>query len=153
MKKWYVLCGLVLLIDRLSKAWAREWLLPVSSLPLLPGVARFTFGRNTGAAFSIGAGSGWAIPLLSALLILLALILHLRRGFPALARGGFLLIAAGGMSNLMDRLLYGYVVDFIELEFMSFALFNLADVAVCTGAGLAFIGILRKGQREDAVDR
>lgn len=153
MKKWYVLCGLVVLMDRLSKAWAREWLMPVGSLPLWPGVAACTFGRNTGAAFSIGAGSRWAIPLLSVLLILLALVLHLRQNLPVLARGGFILIASGGMSNLMDRLFYGYVVDFIELEFISFALFNLADAAVCTGAGLALIGILRKEKNGDALDR
>ena len=61
---------------------------------------------------------------------------------PKLMRTGFWMIVGGGLGNLLDRLIYGSVTDFLELEFAHFAIFNVADVFVCLGAALAATGIL-----------
>ena len=58
---------------------------------------------------------------------------------------------AGGIGNLYDRIVYGYVVDFIRLDFINFAIFNPADVFICLGAGIAAISMLlsdMKGKKE-----
>ena len=61
---------------------------------------------------------------------------------PPLLRAGLWLIAGGGLGNLYDRLATGGVSDFIELAFVRFAVFNVADVCVCLGAALAVIGAI-----------
>ena len=60
---------------------------------------------------------------------------------PTLERAGLWLIAGGGLGNLWDRLAYGFVIDFIRLDFVRFAVFNPADVFVCVGAGLVVLSV------------
>ena len=62
------------------------------------------------------------------------------------------MVAAGGAGNLIDRITIGYVIDFIELTFMRFAVFNAADICVSVGAALAAFGILWKGESAGGVD-
>ena len=146
MKRWVAASALVLALDRLSKCWAQEVLSARASLPLWPGVVGFTYARNTGMAFSLGHQAGWLVPALTGAMVLAVLVIFFRaKGYSSLTRGALLLVAAGGLGNLADRLMYGYVVDFIELQFMRFAIFNLADVAICLGAALAALGLLKKG--------
>ena len=63
---------------------------------------------------------------------------------PTLVRTGLWLIAGGGLGNLYDRLTTGSVSDFIELAFVRFAVFNVADVCICVGAGLVLLSALRE---------
>ena len=143
MKKWCALAGFSLILDRLTKLWAQYALAPRGGAPLWPGVLGLRYARNTGVAFSLGAGLAWLIPAATACLALAVLVIAWRgKGWPRPARGGLLLIAAGGVGNLLDRLIYGYVVDFIELQFVTFPIFNLADVAICLGALCAAMAML-----------
>lgn len=146
MKRWVVASALLLVLDRLSKGWAQSVLSVQGSRAFWPGVVGFTYARNTGMAFSLGRQAGWLVPALTAVMVLAVLVIFLRaRGYSGMTRGALLLVAAGGLGNLADRLIYGYVVDFIELQFMRFAIFNLADVGICLGAALAALGLLKKG--------
>lgn len=135
-------------IDRASKAAALRFLAPNGVQTAIDGVVSWAFVKNTGAAFGIMAGS-WLLPLLTAALMagLLAWLLrHPEAG--SLLRCGVWLIIGGGLGNLYDRLAYGYVVDFIRLDFVNFAVFNLADVFVCLGAGLAVLSVLISERRK-----
>ena len=79
-------------------------------------------------------------------LILCAALLFVLFRFPQMqktARAGLWLVFAGGLSNLYDRLRYGYVIDFLEFDFIRFPVFNVADVCVVLGCVLAFIALLR----------
>ncbi len=144
MKKWCILPCIALALDRFAKAWAQCALAPHGSAVLWPGVLGLRYARNTGVAFSLGANLPWLIPALTAALCLAVLAFAWRaKAYPPPARGGLLLIAAGGLSNLADRLIYGYVVDFIQLLFVHFAIFNLADVMICAGAALTALTLLR----------
>ena len=132
---------LVIAADRLTKAWSVASLRGRGSVPALPGLLNWRYAENTGAAFSALSGQTWLLSLLT--LVLIAAVvgyLLLRRGQPVPLRLGLWLVAAGGLSNLYDRLVYGYVVDFIEFAFVRFAVFNLADVGICQGTGLAVLG-------------
>ena len=141
--------------DRVTKAlalarWeARNPFLSVTFDPLIPGVLNLTLARNTGVAFSGLAGGGAAVIALTALLIAgLLFYLLARPNAPRLSRAGLWLIVGGGLGNLYDRLRFGYVIDFIELAFVRFAVFNVADVCVCLGAALTFLGVMLSEGRE-----
>lgn len=135
---WIALLALGL--DQLTKAMVRR--LPGGQV-LIPGILRCRPVRNAGMAFSMLSGHTWLLTGLTALILLaLALWLILRPDEPPLMRTGFWMILGGGLGNLIDRLLYGTVTDFLSLEFVRFAIFNVADVFVCIGAGLAALGLL-----------
>lgn len=135
-------------LDRLTKLWAERRLsrLPGGASEALPGIFRFRYAQNTGVAFSMLSGGRWLIVALNALLIL-ALIAYFFFGkFKGrLFRIGLCMIVAGGIGNLIDRVVLGYVIDFIEPTFMRFAVFNLADACVTVGAFLCALDLARKG--------
>jgi len=109
---------------------------------LIPHVLGLQYTRNTGISFSLFGDSPAAMRAVSAItaLVLLTGAVLLLSGK---LRGGYLAgavpVLAGGAGNLVDRLLHGYVVDYLELLFMRFAIFNFADVLITCGvAWLAF---------------
>lgn len=134
-----------LVIDRITKFWAANWLIvqDKGSAPCWPGVFGFVYAENTGMAFSFLSGSTAFLAAFSLILVLgvSAYTLLAKEMSPALA-AGLSFIAAGGAGNLWDRLFYGYVIDFIHLEFMRFAIFNIADICVCCGAALVICILL-----------
>ena len=110
---------------------------------LIPGVMRIHPVDNTGMAFSMLADRPWLLTGLTALMLLgLTTYLLTHPEDPPMARTGLWLIVGGGAGNLADRLTRGAVIDFLEPVFVRFAVFNVADVWVCTGAALAALGFL-----------
>ena len=144
---WWLVAA-VIGLDQLSKALvrrtagAREW---------LPGILRCRPVRNSGVAFSMLSGRPWLLCVLTGLVLgALAAWLIARPDEPPLVRTGFLLVLGGGLGNLIDRVIFGYVNDFLDLEFMRFAIFNVADVFVCVGAALAMLGmLLAEGRKKE----
>ena len=138
---WWIAL-LAALADRLTKLMAAR--LPRGVTPLIPGVVNLRPVRNRGMAFSMLSGQSLALTLLTAALIAgIVVWLLLRHDAPKLMRAGLWLIAGGGLGNLYDRLTLGSVSDFIELAFVRFAVFNVADVCICVGAGLVLLGVMR----------
>ncbi len=143
---WWIAL-LAALADRLTKAAARAASGPGA---LIPGILNLRPVENRGAAFSMLWGQSLALTLLTALLIagvvgwLLA-----RPGASRLARAGLWLIVGGGLGNLYDRLAAGGVTDFLDLAFVRFAVFNVADVCICAGAALVVLGEWRKGKAKE----
>ena len=107
-------------IDQAIKLWATNVLQPIGAMPLIPHVVELRFVLNPGMAFSLLSGK--------------QLFLISRGRY--LQQAALLLILAGGIGNLIDRVLNGEVVDYINLLFMQFAVFNFADICVCVGVGL-----------------
>lgn len=140
-RRWIVsgtLCALLLGLDRMSKAWASNVLraLPGGEMSAVPGLFSLHYVENTGAAFGMLSGMRLVNALLTmALLAALAVFLwRMRREKGFLISGA--IVMAGGFSHLYDRLLGQNIVDFIELEFIRFPIFNVADICICTGAVL-----------------
>lgn len=129
--------ALTLLADQISKRFLQD-----ASGPLIPGLVSLRGARNTGAAFSLLSHLPWLTPLLSGLVIA-GLICFLIRKRPAGLTGFALALVLGGaLGNLTDRLRLGYVIDFLQLDFISFPIFNLADVAITAGCALLIARIL-----------
>jgi len=124
-----------LIVDRITKVWAAGG---IEAGEFIPGIVGFRYARNTGVAFSFLSGMPWLVNALTVLLLAAIIALLLAdKGLSRWTRLGMWLIVAGGLGNLYDRFAYGYVVDFIELLFVDFAIFNVADICICCGAAIA----------------
>lgn len=131
-------------IDRAAKQLVMALYAPRGVKNVIPGVLSWAYTENRGAAFSMLSGRGIFLIALSAVLVAALTIYLLRR--PEAKGGlryGFWMIIAGGIGNLYDRIAYGFVVDFIRLDFVNFAIFNPADVFICLGAAFAAISMLK----------
>ena len=145
---WWIALAAAL-IDRATKLLAEG--LPRGGRVLVPGVVRLYPVQNRGMAFSMLSGQSLLLALLTAAIIAGVVAWLVRRAdAPGLLRAGLWLIVGGGLGNLYDRLFFGGVADFIELAFVRFAVFNIADVCICAGAALAVVAMAldeRKGKR------
>lgn len=126
------LAPLAFALDRVTKLWASRTLVGGASLPFWPGVLRFVYVENTGAAFGLLRERQAFLSVLSALLVVgLVVFVALRGGrMPLLPRWSLWLMAGGASGNLYDRVTHGYVIDFIDVELFRFAVFNVADICV-----------------------
>lgn len=135
------------LADRLTKLWAVR---AGRRGALVPGLLNLRPVENRGMAFSMLSGQSLALTLLTAALIMgLVGWLVARPDASRAARAGLWLIVGGGCGNLYDRLVAGGVTDFIELAFVRFAVFNVADVCICAGAAVVVAAVWaseRRGQ-------
>ena len=131
----------VVALDRATKHWAMRAL--ARPVVAIEGVLRWRYCENTGAAFSALSGSGTVVLVLSAVLLaVLAAYLLFRPRIPWGAQLCLWAVVAGGASNLFDRLAWGFVVDFIEPLFVSFAVFNVADCFIVLGVLGAALTVL-----------
>ena len=132
-------------LDQTSKFWIQTHFVIGQSREFLPGLIRLTYLQNRGAAFSILQDQQGLFALVTLLVIAFVgyyLLTHLNK--PWWWALGLLLIIAGGLGNLIDRLAQGYVVDMIELEFVQFAIFNVADSCLTLGVALSFITLWKE---------
>ncbi len=140
--RFWWLALLVLVADQLSKVWVLQNFSLGESVQLLP-VFNFTYARNYGAAFSfLGDAGGWQRWLFTAIAVVVTCVLsvwlsRLQRSQLKLSLA-LMLIIAGAIGNLIDRSLYGYVVDFLHVYYQEwhYPVFNIADCAITIGAGL-----------------
>ena len=109
----------------------------------LPGVADFLYVRNTGAAFSI-LNDNTALLAVISIVFLIAVVLYkiIRKPKHFMENLAVTLFFAGGLGNAIDRIQYKFVVDFIDLKWFDFPVFNIADIAVVGGAIAAIIFVL-----------
>jgi signal peptidase II len=149
---WLLLISaLLLLADRLTKIWVATHIRLGGAVTVIPHVLRITHWTNDGAAFSLFANSAsphavrWALIGFSLLAVLVVLIAMVRLGNRfTLVTVALALILAGALGNVHDRILYGAVVDFIEVHIYSYHWpdFNLADSSIVTGACLLVLDSL-----------
>lgn len=140
----YTMIALLLIaLDQLTKYLVRANIPMYGSVPFIPGVFDFTYIQNTGAAFSILAEHTWLLTLLSAVVVVIV-ALAVAKGFFRGRFGRFsaMLIMAGGVGNLIDRVLFKYVTDMIRTLFMDFPVFNVADCCITVGVVMLFIYVI-----------
>jgi signal peptidase II len=140
--------AIIFLADRLTKIWVAKHIRLGGAIPVIPHVLRITHWTNEGAAFSLFADSAsphtvrWVLigfSLLAALVVLIAMF-KLGNRF-TLTTVALALVLAGAIGNVHDRILYGSVVDFIEVHIFHYHWpdFNIADSSVVTGACLLLL--------------
>ncbi len=143
----WILAALILLLDRASKMAVASWMPPGDSESVLDGFFNLVHARNTGIAFSLFADSApwfrdFVLPAFSILAIVVIVAMFRKfEEIPGRSRLALALILAGAAGNLYDRLLYGYVTDFLDFHVASYhwPAFNVADSALTTGAILLLL--------------
>ena len=128
--------GAIVAADQLFKAWTVSAIPLYGQIPVIDGLFHLTYVQNTGAAFSAFQGAQWLF-LIVFILLTVGIIWEfpkMKMPFTTLERWCIVAIYAGGIGNMIDRLRFGYVVDMIEVEFMRFAVFNIADCFITCGA-------------------
>ena len=152
-----ILAVLLVLGDQATKFIVRSNIPLGESVPFIPGVLDLTYVRNTGAAFSILNRHTWLLTLISAVVVLVMCWLIMRGFFKnALGRWAAALVLAGGMGNLIDRAVFGFVTDMFKTTFIDFPVFNVADCCITVGVPLLFAYVLlyvgREDKKEDEAD-
>lgn len=141
------LAVLTVVIDRISK----EAVQTMAPAALIPGILGLRPMTNTGMAFSMLSGSGGLLTLASLLITLgvTAWLIARPKALSPMARSGLWLVAGGGLGNVYDRIVHGAVIDFIEPLFIDFAVFNIADAAICIGACITAVSVFITERREE----
>ncbi len=144
-------------IDQIIKFFVERDLRPIREMPFIDGFIGWRYVRNTGAAFGSFSNSTVLLSVFTAVLLLV--------GIAALLMGKIkdkfynvcaVIVIAGGLGNLIDRIFRGFVVDYIEVQFMDFAVFNFADILVTCGAfmiaGYTVFDLIREQKLKKAGD-
>ena len=133
-----LLAAVLVAADQVVKYLVRTYIPLGTSVPFLPGLVDLTYVQNTGAAFSILSDHTWVLTLISAV-VSVVIAAALLRGVVRHPFGvtSLTMVLAGAVGNLIDRALFGFVTDMFDLQFMTFAVFNVADICVVCG-GIAF---------------
>ncbi len=155
---WMVVALVVVAADQLTKWAIIEWVALYEKVPLNSFI-NLTHQRNTGAAFSFLADAGgwqrWFFVVLSAGVscVIVVWLWRIRDQGQALLAAGLALVLGGAIGNLIDRIAQGYVTDFFQVWFGSWAFpsFNVADAGISVGAALLIIDALFFSGREEAL--
>ena len=140
----------VVIIDQYVKRAVVQNLALGETAELLPGLFRLERVHNYGAAWSSLSGARWLLIIVTAvgLGVLFWLVTHIVRH--PLGVWALWLVIGGGIGNLIDRALNGYVVDMIATEFINFPVFNIADIFVTCGTFAAAVYYLKYYEKSDA---
>ncbi|WP_311516229.1 signal peptidase II [uncultured Anaerococcus sp.] len=139
-----IIFGIV--VDRLTKIYAVNNFI---ENPIKSPIINLTYLENRGAAFGILQDKRVLFILLTTAIVLYLLYYFIRniKKSPFILNFAFAMIISGAIGNFYDRLLQGYVVDFIEFAFINFPVFNVADIFVTIGCALMVIYILFYGEK------
>lgn len=149
-----LLAAAVLLVaDQVTKHLVLEKIKPTGALEVIPGLLEFSYIENTGAAFGMFKDSIWIISVIGAaatVAIILLIFKYSRHTVYSLISAALLL--AGGIGNIIDRIRFGFVVDFIFVKFFPY-IFNFADCCITVGTGFFILHFLILTHREKAAAR
>jgi signal peptidase II len=146
---YLAIAGGVFMIDQATKAWAKGALRLGGDRSVISGFLNFAYAQNTGVAFSMlddkGDSGRWGLSAVA--FVAAALVLYFFWRTPRTddrILGALALLLAGIAGNVTDRIRLGFVVDFIDVQFGAwhYPTFNVADAAICVGAGLLLIDIV-----------
>ncbi|MEI8572960.1 lipoprotein signal peptidase [Methylomonas sp. LW13] len=153
MLKWLWISAVTLVLDQASKLAVDGSMQLFESIPLLP-YFNLTYVHNTGAAFSfLAQAGGWQRWLFAGLAVVMSSIiavwLYRLQKHETLMAVALALVLGGAIGNLIDRVAYGYVIDFLDVYYQDWhwPAFNIADSAICIGVGLMLLesfGVERK---------
>jgi signal peptidase II len=149
---WLSIALIVVVLDQITKAAIVRLIGYGDSHTVMP-LLNLVYWRNPGAAFSfLHAATGWQRWLfiaLAAVAVIFIIWLLRRHGGQRLFSWALALILGGAVGNVIDRLLHGYVVDFVQVHYGSaaFPAFNVADSAITVGAGLLILDELTRVRR------
>ncbi len=150
----YILSAIaVFALDQLTKLWVKANIPLGGTAELISGVIGLRYVRNTGMAFSILSDKTAFLAVLSVLAVIALAVFIFKGKISRAEKLSLSLIAGGAAGNAVDRIFLGYVVDMFEIQLFNFAIFNVADIFIDTGAVLFCVFYLVRGAREDKINK
>jgi len=156
VRAFHLLFAVVLIVlDQITKYFARLNLGGGNDLIIIKGVFRLTFLKNTGAVWGIFSGhvnSSTVLTVVSIIILAVVLLFYFKVGLDKKympIRIIMVLIIAGAIGNLIDRIALGYVTDFLYFELINFPVFNVADCYITLSCIVAVILMLTKYRNDD----
>lgn len=146
-----IFVALIFIIDQLTKIWAVKYLQVLGTIKVFP-FFHLTYVQNTGAAFGSFQGQNYVLAGVSC--VVLFFLFKWRKDIFSLGKLGkfaFVLILAGALGNMYDRIILGYVVDMFD--FLVWPVFNVADSAICVGATLFVLGLIIDNYKKRSVKK
>jgi len=141
-----ILMLVAVFLDQISKYLVVIYMELEESVDIIPGIFRFTYIQNTGAAFGSFSDSRWVFMILSSVAIIAILVyIFWKKPQSKLLLSSLILIVGGGVGNMIDRVRLGYVIDFLDfcaLPDLWMWVFNIADSFVVVGAGLMILWLI-----------
>lgn len=130
-------------LDILSKNWITANFYQQTQ-NIIPGVLSYTYAENTGAAFGMLSSNTVVLAITSLLLAgsLAFVLVRYHKYLSNITRAALALIIAGGIGNMLGRIFNGFVVDFIQVDFVNFAIFNIADICITFGTILLIMAMI-----------
>ena len=142
---WYALFALgIVAVDQWTKVLVVQQIPLFAHVEAIPGLFHLTYVQNTGAAFSAFQGAQWLFVLIFVVLTAAILYEYFKKPLPFTKAERWMIAAiyGGGVGNMIDRVRFGYVVDMIEVDFIRFAVFNVADCFITCGCILLLVHLV-----------
>ena len=139
-----VFTAVIVALDQLSKLWVVANIDLYGRIPAIDGLFCLTYVQNTGAAFSSFQGMRWLFVLIFVIFTVAVIWDFTKKSLPfsTFERWCIVAIYGGGLGNMIDRIRLGYVVDMINLEFMNFPVFNVADCFITCGCVALMVSLV-----------
>lgn len=131
-----IVMAAIIILDRIVKSLSIQYG-PENHI-IIDKILGFTFLKNTGAAYSFLSNHTWILIVLTIIFCIVLAYFVFFKKLPMGMRVSLSCVLAGGFSNLVDRVYYGYVIDMFETKFITFPVFNVADIFITCG-GIVFI--------------
>ena len=142
MLLWIIVIVASVLLDQITKMIVVNSMELYQSISVIDKVFSFTYIHNYGAAWGMLSDHRWIFILVTAIaIVILPIFLYRYRKLHFMFGFSLSLIIGGAIGNMIDRVILGYVVDFLEATFIDFPVFNVADICVVCGAIMMFVYI------------
>ncbi|HEL2401502.1 TPA: signal peptidase II [Streptococcus suis] len=140
-----ILAVILIAVDQLVKAWTVANIELDTVEPFIPGFMSLAYLRNYGAAWSILQNQQWFFTIVTIAAVTGLIWYYVKQIKGSLwTLFSLALMIAGALGNFIDRIRLGYVVDMFHLDFISFPVFNVADMCLSIGVGILFICIMKE---------
>lgn len=154
MKLWWTLALPLFVLDQVTKFAVLKNISPDDIVPVIPGFFNLVQVHNRGAAFGMLRDHSWIFLILASVaLVVLAVITIAQRVTEPVTKVAVAILAAGVAGNLIDRLIHGHVIDFLDFIlpwYGRWPAFNVADMCICVAAGLLILASFLDGKKAKA---
>ena len=143
-----IVAVLLVAVDQIVKNWAAETLIK-GDIAIIENVLYLKYAENTGVAFSMFSDNRWILVGVTSIMLAAVLAFFLSGKVNGkLEVFSLSLLLSGGVGNLIDRISLGYVIDYIDVRIINFAIFNIADICICVGAFLLCVAVYFSDKKE-----
>ena len=155
MKKIILISILVLIVDIITKQLIVNFMIEHQSISIIKNFFSITYAKNTGVAFSFLEGKVPLIIMMTSIIIFI-ILKYIKSTNPSkIERICYGLVLGGAIGNLLDRIIYGYVIDFLDFNIFgySYPIFNLADTFIVIGIFILIIFSLIESRNKNEVNK